>query len=226
MQNEINNNDNIDTPSESNLLVRMRTWPSIKITLVRYYDEIGKFMLANMLWFALSLPIVTIPAATFGLCRFCRDLLAYKEPEVRTVFNEGFKTFLLRSYLFFGLFSVMVALSSFGLVFYLRMFEVFGPVALFLAAIIFMVLLFTFMVGFYAPALIVHQDIGILLAVKRACMLAGAKPTVTWLLLFVCFCFGILTMILPPVFLLLFTPSFCLTMMNVATLLALDELEP
>lgn len=222
----LNPTEKVSVSNQDNrLLVDLRFWSAVKHTFVRYYDDLWKLIAANLLWFAASLPIVTMPAATIGLCRFCERLLVYDDPSVWTVLSAGFKRFVLRAYAFALVFFLTVAMTGFSVFFYLKQASEFGVVMLALGSLATCFTLFFLMVSMYVLPFMVHQDIGLTLAIKRAALVAGAKPFVTLLLLLVD---GLLLWIviqfraLP---LMLFAPTLSLLKNSVAMLLALGELE-
>ncbi|MGQ9632435.1 MAG: YesL family protein [bacterium] len=64
------------------------------------YDNLGRLILYNVLWFVLSIPVVTLPAATSALYRITRIMVDEKEPTFRDFFVT-FKGYFLRSLLLF-----------------------------------------------------------------------------------------------------------------------------
>ncbi len=219
----------MEIPSQSDqgnrVLIELRAWPAVKNTLVRYYDDLWRLIAANLLWFTISIPIVTLPAATIGLCRYCERLLVYDDPSLATILTSGFKRFLLRAYVFALVFLLTVVATGFSVFFYVKQAEQFGFIMLALGSLAICFTLFFLMCSIYVLPFMVHQDIGLGLAIKRSALLAGAKPLVTFLLLLLD---GLLVGIvvqfraLP---LILFVPSLSLLKNTTALLLALGELE-
>lgn len=71
-------------------------WPTYLLALKIFWRRIGLFLTANLLWIAMSLPIVTWPAATAGLFYLARrvadeELLADPKPAVIGDFWRGFR---------------------------------------------------------------------------------------------------------------------------------------
>jgi len=215
-------NEELNVSSEIQPLKKLRVWLVVKHTICRYYDDVGKLLLANFLWFLASLPVITLPAATIGLSRYCEQLLTFKDPSILSIFSGGFRKFLVSGYVFFALFIVFIGVAGFGVWFYFRMATGIFMVAL--GALSLWMFLFLLMLSSYVLPFVVHQDVGILTAVKRAALLAGAKPLVSFILV-VTQGVLILSCIFVPFLVAIMIPVFCLLMQNVATLLALGDLE-
>jgi uncharacterized membrane protein YesL len=64
--------------------------PAFKRFLWNSYDHIGLLVLANLLWFALLIPVVTAPAATAGLFQIARKISDHEPAAIRDFF-EGFR---------------------------------------------------------------------------------------------------------------------------------------
>lgn len=99
-------------------------WSTYLLALKIFWRRIGLFLTANLLWIAMSLPIVTWPAATAGLFYLARrvadeELLADPQPAVIADFWRGFREQWRRSSLLsFGnlvlLGALLVALRFYG----------------------------------------------------------------------------------------------------------------
>ena len=70
--------------------------PAFRRFLWNCYDHLGLLILANLLWLALLIPIVTAPAATAGLFEIARKIANREEVRVRDFFT-GFRRDLLPS---------------------------------------------------------------------------------------------------------------------------------
>ena len=206
------------------LLTGLRVWPVISCSFARWYDNLGKMMVASFLWFLASLPLVTIPFTTIGLCRFCERLLTHNDPSVFVVLRAGFGRFALRGLLIFALLALAVALSVFNVVFYFVWSAQQGAIMVIMGAISLWIFVFSTMMAVYVFPLVVHQDIGVVLALKRAILLAGAKPLASFVVIFFQLLLLGLGMLFPVLFAFLI-PGLCLTMTNVAALLALGEFQ-
>ena len=64
--------------------------PAFKRSVWSTYDHIGLLVLANLLWVALCLPVVTAPAATAGLFHLAQEVARGKNPSLRDFF-VGFR---------------------------------------------------------------------------------------------------------------------------------------
>jgi uncharacterized membrane protein YesL len=71
------------------------------------YDNLGRLIFYNLLWFVLSLPIVTLPAATAALFYVTNQMVTQKGLEVKDFFR-AFKRYFFKSLL---LFLIVVAVS-------------------------------------------------------------------------------------------------------------------
>lgn len=68
--------------------------PAFRRALWNTYDHIGLLVLANLLWVALCLPVVTAPAATAGLFHLAHRIALGKEVSLRDFFTGFRKHFL------------------------------------------------------------------------------------------------------------------------------------
>ncbi len=68
--------------------------PTFKRSIWSTYDHIGLLVLANLLWVALCLPVVTAPAATAGLFHLAREIARGKDASLRDFFT-GFRRLFL-----------------------------------------------------------------------------------------------------------------------------------
>jgi uncharacterized membrane protein YesL len=66
--------------------------PTFKRFLWNTYDHIGLLVVANLLWLALCLPVITAPAATAGLFHLARKIADHEPAAVRDFF-EGFREY-------------------------------------------------------------------------------------------------------------------------------------
>ena len=64
--------------------------PAFRRSIWSTYDHIGLLVLANLLWLALCIPVVTAPAATAGLFRLARHIARGEEVSLRLSF-DGFR---------------------------------------------------------------------------------------------------------------------------------------
>ena len=55
------------------------TWTAIRLSFRIFYRRIGTFLIGNVLWFLVSIPIVTIPAATGALFYLVHRVVAEEE---------------------------------------------------------------------------------------------------------------------------------------------------
>ena len=77
-------------------------WPITRLAFKVFYSRLGIFLSANVLWLLLSLPLVTLPAATGALFFLTERVIAEerdKDPHIATLadFWLGFRLFWRRS---------------------------------------------------------------------------------------------------------------------------------
>ena len=82
--------------------------PAFKRSIWNTYDHIGLLVLANLVWLALCLPVVTAPAATAGLFHLAARISRGEKVVVRNIF-EGFRTHFMPA-LKLGLFDLVALL--------------------------------------------------------------------------------------------------------------------
>lgn len=64
--------------------------PTFKRFLWNSYDHLGLLVVANLLWLALCIPVITAPAATAGLFRLARGIADHEPVTIRDFF-DGFR---------------------------------------------------------------------------------------------------------------------------------------
>jgi len=85
-----------DSPSEGPRKIRAADLlrPAFRRSIWSTYDHIGLLVIANLLWLALCIPVVTAPAATAGLFHLARQITRGEEVSLRHFF-AGFREHFL-----------------------------------------------------------------------------------------------------------------------------------
>jgi len=155
------------------------TWTAIRISIRLFYRRIGTFLIGNVFWILVSIPIITIPAATGALFYMVQRVVSEEEDNTpewsgQKDFWVGLRLHWLRSTLvgFLDLAVLIVLLVT--LQFYLTRSEEYlrwlaGPVLIFLVMWIGMQL-------FLFPLLIQFPDEPLVQLAKRAVLLVLGYP--------------------------------------------------
>ncbi len=89
-------------------------------TLVEAFDASGQVVTSNLLWFALTLPLVTAPLALAGLY-YCAYKLARGQAAGRDTFFKGVRLYGWAAYRFVLMHLVVIAVLVANFIFYGRM---------------------------------------------------------------------------------------------------------
>ena len=143
--------------------------------LFGWADRVGTFILANLLWVLLSLPIITIPLATAGLFATLAPWGRGKPSEVFRDFFGGIKDHW-RNALLIGLIDVLVGgliAVNFSI---FRVMDMSQPIALVSQSINLFATLALVMVNLYAWPLLVTLELSIRDLLETAVKLVFAHP--------------------------------------------------
>lgn len=80
-----------------------RSYPDARAELGEQFEKWGSFILANLLWAVLSIPLVTMPAATAGLFAVMSARARGKQPDLFPTFLGGMKRLWLKATLLMGI---------------------------------------------------------------------------------------------------------------------------
>jgi len=199
-------------------------WRIVKVSVGRFYDYLGKSVWMNLLWFFLSLTVVLFPPATAALFRCAGELVRFEEPDAGR-FLAALRRFFARAWALF----LCQALVGLGLVLAIRIYlermtAVLGQVAVVLGIICLWMLLY--FLAILAPMwfFLVHQDVGVWTAVKRAALLFFLRPLTTFVLFVLTLLLFGLNIPFAGLPLACFQMSLVALLWNAALLVILDEL--
>jgi uncharacterized membrane protein YesL len=141
-----------------------------------YYEEMYILAGANIVWFLLCLPIVTIPPATAGMLYLTNQVAHHKTVEF-SMFFQGFKKFFWKSWLL-ALINIMVAILFYSnYTFYGRYNAQWAAIVrgLFvgLAALWLLIQMYVF------PMLLEQEKPRLLLALRNAAYMTFASPIIS-----------------------------------------------
>ena len=141
------------------------------------WDELLTFIVCNIFWLLLCLPVVTAPASCAALY-YVADLAARRKPVSYRDFFSGARQYLIKGTLL-GLINVLViALLAINVLFYTQMQSGLAPI---LRAAWLAVCVFWGMVQIYLfPLLVVQIEPKVLWALRSAVMLSLAQPIFTF----------------------------------------------
>lgn len=184
-------------------------WPVFRLSLILLYRRIGMFLVANVLWLLVSLPLVTIPAATAALFHLTKRIIAEERDldpiyATRQHFWEGLRLYWRRATLL-GYIDLVAFLF---LIVAIRFYWTNPAVWLsWLVGPIFIVLLvFVGMQLYLFPALLNYPDDQISQLFRRAFFLTLSHPLDTiMLLIWLAIVAALSTVLAGPVFLILFS---------------------
>ncbi|MEM7115182.1 MAG: DUF624 domain-containing protein [Chloroflexota bacterium] len=184
-------------------------WPVFRLSVILLYRRIGIFLIGNVFWLLVSLPIVTMPAATAALFHLTQRILAEERDldlilATREHFWEGWQLHWRRAtivgYINFAVFLLLIITVRF---YWITPAEQIG----WLAGPVFMLLLvFMGMQLYLFPALLHYPDDRAWQLFRRAFFLTLSHPFDTLMLIIWLTLVAILSTILAgPVFLVLFS---------------------
>ena len=203
-------------------------WKTVKIFTSHCYDNIGRCIGINLLWFAVSVFSlgILLPPATAALFCYTNQLVRFQDPDVRTFFRS-MRRFLFRAWGLFLLEMIVFTGLGWGMFIYLTQFsQVIGQTAsTILATASFWIFAYFAVIQIYAWVFLVHQDIGVFAALKRATFLFLMKPVFTLLLFLLVLVLAGLNIPLRLVPLAFIQPIATAVLLNAGVLVALDEYE-
>ena len=143
------------------------------------FQRIGLLLTTNILWWLLTLPLITWPPATAGLFHVVRRLTNLDESEQTTWrhFFEGFRHYWLKSWQLMVINLAMGFVIIFGFVFYFNQTQ---SIVRFVAVPVFYIMLLWVSMQLYLfPLLIEQEDKRIRLVFRNALGLALGNPIFT-----------------------------------------------
>lgn len=199
------------------------SWSIIRVFFRETYDELFRLVVANLCWLGLSLPIVTLPAATLALYEFAHGVLCHQDPEY-SVLWRGVRKWFWRSFVVLALLGLSLLLPAVGVVFYLRWAQSGALVAYALFALNFWVLVFVLLCQVYFIPLLVHQGISIGKALKRSALMVLYRPTASLVVFALSAFLWVLGFVAPPYLVFLFASTVAM-LKTTALLVGLEEYE-
>lgn len=176
--------------------------------LLGWADRAGTFILANLLWVLLSLPIITIPLATAGLFATLAPWGRGKPSEVFRDFFSGIREHW-RQAMVIGVIDLLLGgLIALNLSIF-RFMNMSQPVALLSQSITVFVALVLFTVNLYIWPMLVTFDLPLRNLLETAVKLVFAHPLASIGMLLVTLAILLGSTLLPAMFLLLATVSTC-----------------
>lgn len=184
-------------------------WSLVRLSVILFYRRVGILLVGNLLWLFVSLPIVTIPAATGALFYLIQRVIAEErelDPEWarRQHFWDGLRLYWRRATVLGYLDVAVLLLLLFTLRFYARssvepLYWLIGPVAILL-------LVFMGMQLYLFPLLLAYPEEAIGSLFRRAFFLTLSYPLDSMLLLvWLTILVGLCLLLAGPVLLVLFS---------------------
>ena len=199
----------------TNLTLRDRIMP--------IYGAVAPFIILNLLWIAVSLPIVTMIPATAALL-YAMNCHAHGHTADWSTFFQGLRRWFFRSYLWGGLNVVVIVVLIANTAFYTQLQTPWAviPTAL---AIGLLVLWLTLQVLTF-PLMLQQEKPGLLLALRNSVVLVSRRPLpILGTTLLIALIVAVSTFLFPPAWLFI-TASLCAYLMNRTALAAICKLMP
>jgi uncharacterized membrane protein YesL len=137
------------------------------------YEAIVPFFTLNVLWVALSLPLITLIPATAALL-YAMNRHAHGRTAGWTTFFEGFRRWFWRSYLWGGLNVIVVVVLGSNIAFYTQLDTAWAPLATALAAAVLLLWLILQVVTF--PLMLQQDQPRLRLALRNSVVMLGRRP--------------------------------------------------
>lgn len=149
------------------------------------YDFLGQFVLANIVSFFATLLVIPIPGIWAGFLYFSAQITDEKEPEFSD-FWIGFKKYFVRSALLTLIGFIAIFVLVVNILFYMN-----SPVvpaslripAAIAAGLCFWAIIYVLMVLIYAYPIMVTQNVGLWMTLKRAALIVLDNPLYSFMVL-------------------------------------------
>jgi uncharacterized membrane protein YesL len=152
--------------------------PTFKRFLWNSYDHIGLLVLANLLWLALCLPVITAPAATAGLFHLARRIANHEPASIRDFF-EGFREHFFPALRVGALVLAVAVILWVNVDFYSHLGGRATVPGMLLAAVMIWIGVFAVLIHAHLFPLIVHGERGTRAALRKAALLTLDNPGFT-----------------------------------------------
>jgi hypothetical protein len=186
-----------------------------------YYDFVALIKM-NMLWFLLTLPILTAPGAMAGLLYAINQLAKNKSVNAHTFF-EGFRKFFWVSWRLTLLNAAVFFMAYLNFVFYQGMQESINNWAF--GIVLGLVFIWAVLQMYILPLLIEQDSQQLLAAVRDSMVLLLRHPGPTYLTAFILFLFALLSIWLFGVPLLIFLAGVCAYLITATLMYVLGKRE-
>ncbi len=188
---------------------------TLRDRLVDAYVAVIPFITLNILWIAVSLPIVTIIPSTAALL-YATNEIAHGRAADWSTFFEGLRKWFLRSYLWGGLNLLVIAVLVSNLIFYAGIHAVWTTVAT--SIVVFLLVLWLLLQVSMFPLLLEQERPSLRLALRNSFVIVSKRPLQTvGTLLLIALIVGVTTFVIQPAWLFI-TASTCAYLANRATL--------
>ncbi len=159
-----------------------RTQEVLRSTFRRFlwsaYDNLGLLILANLVWLALCVPVITAPAATAGLFLLTSKIAAHEDASISDIFT-GFRAHFLPA-LKLGAFTLTVVfLVWVNIDFYSHMGGGATIPGMLLAALMIWTVVFIALMHVHLHPLIAGGDRGLRMLLRKSALLALDNPGYT-----------------------------------------------
>jgi uncharacterized membrane protein YesL len=178
-----------------------------------YADRVGTFVLANLFWTLLAIPIVTIPAATAGLFATMMRWARGESAEVFRDFFTGMRQHWRKASMI-GVLDALIGTLIFLNIVAFRLMDMSNPIAIVSRSMTAFFAAFAIMVNLYLWPLLVTFDMPLRRLLNTAVRLVFARPL--W-------SFGMLALALIPIIVSLFLPSAVFVLVTASTVALLTS---
>ncbi len=200
-------------------------WKIVKVFFRQVYDDLFSLMVANLIWLLLSLPLVTMPAASLSLFEYVYVLLRKEEEPDYHILWSGVRKWFWRGLAVYGLILASVVLPLVGVFFYASLSAKIGMAGFLLSALCFWTLVFSLMAQIYFVPFLIHQKLSVGKALKRAVQLTLLRPGATLVALGVMVLLWIALAVPPFIFILFLYASAAALLKMAALLIGLEQNE-
>lgn len=154
--------------------------------LLDYVDKYASLIFANLMWVVLSLPIITMPAATAGLFAYMTERIRGKQPELIRVYFSGMRQYWRKATVIGVIDLIIAGLVILNLSIFSFM-DSSGDIVAFIArSVTIFVALALVIVNFYLwPMLVLYEDPSLMTLLRNATGLVAAHLLLTIGMLFV-----------------------------------------
>jgi len=195
--------------------------PTLRDRLVPIYDRVAPFITLNLLWIAVSLPIVTMIPATAALL-FAMNRMAHGRIADWSTYFEGLRRWFWRSYFWGGLNILVITVLVSNIIFYTRLQSSWAIVPTVLAVSLLLLWLTLQVVTF--PLMLQQEAPRLRLALRNSVVLLARRPGAIMGYAVLIAVIAVMTTFIFPYAWLFLSASLCAYLMNRATIQSLRAL--